>query len=194
MKNESGWSLFAVMLGVVLAAPAVPAWADSIYKCRDAQGVLVYQERPCAKDTQPVSSWNAAMETPQLDEEAKKAGVDDVLVLRQQRNGHYFLDGTINGRTLTFVVDTGATAISLPQEAAMSAQIYCREQILMQTANGIASACVTSIPKLEFGPFRIANVPATIAPGLTQPLLGMSVLRHFRIEQENGEMRISLKR
>ncbi|OGS91042.1 MAG: hypothetical protein A2Z95_05220 [Gallionellales bacterium GWA2_60_18] len=193
MKNESGLSLFAALLGVVLAAAAADARADSIYKCRDAQGALVYQERPCAKDAQPVSSWNAAMEAPQLDEEAK-AGTDSVLVLRQRANGHYFLDGTINGKSLTFVVDTGATAISLPQEAAMSAQVYCREQVLMQTANGTASACLTVIPKLEFGPFRIANVPATIAPGLTQPLLGMSVLRHFRIEQENGEMRISLKR
>lgn len=190
MKSRA---IFAAMLcSVVAAAPATDARADSIYKCRDAQGALIYQERPCAKDAQPVSSWNAAMEAPQPDEAAGGAGSE--LVLRQHPNGHYFLDGTINGKRLTFVVDTGATTVSLPQDAAMSAQIYCREQVMMQTANGTTSACITAIPKLAFGPFRVANVPATIAPGLTQPLLGMSVLRHFRVEQERGEMRISLKR
>jgi clan AA aspartic protease (TIGR02281 family) len=92
------------------------------------------------------------------------------------------------------MVDTGASAISLSRSAAMSAQIYCRDQILMRTANGSSSACTAIIPSLEFGPFRLKDVPAIIMPNLDQPLFGMNMLQNFRVEQENGEMRISIRR
>jgi clan AA aspartic protease (TIGR02281 family) len=185
--------LHIMFLVVILSAVSGGAWADSVYKCRNPQGALVYQAIPCPKDAQ-VSSWAAkAAAAPQPDKAAVNAG-GSVLVLRQHPNGHYFMDGTINGKALTFVIDTGASVVSLPREMAMMAQIYCRDNILMQTANGAASACTAMIPKLEFGPFRIENAPAVIAPNLSQPLFGMNVLSHFKIEQENGEMRISLER
>lgn len=183
-----------MFLVAVLSSVAGGARADSVYKCRNQQGALVYQAGPCPKDAQPVSSWSAKdTTTPQPGKTAGNAG-NSVLVLRQQANGHYLMDGTINGKALTFVIDTGASVVSLPRENAMMAQIYCRDNILMQTANGASSACTAVIPKLEFGPFRIENAPAVIAPNLSQPLFGMNVLRHFRIEQQNGEMRISLER
>jgi clan AA aspartic protease (TIGR02281 family) len=103
------------------------------------------------------------------------------------------LDGAINDRPLTFLVDTGATLVSLPRALASAAQIYCQDSILMQTANGTAIACTAIIPKLKFGSFYIKDVQATISANLKQPLLGMSVLRQFRVEQENGEMRISTR-
>ncbi len=64
---------------------------------------------------------------------------------------------------------------------------------MVQTANGSASACTAIIPQLKFGPFLIKNAPATISPNPAQPLLGMSVLQQFRIEQDQGEMRISVQ-
>ena len=183
-----------MFLVVILLSVSGGVWADSVYKCRNPLGDLIYQAAPCPKDAQPVSSWAAkAAAVPQPDKAAGNAG-GSILVLRQQANGHYFMDGTINGKALTFVIDTGASVVSLPREMAMRAQIYCRDNILMQTANGAASACTAMIPKLEFGPFRIENAPAVIAPNLSQPLFGMNVLSHFKIEQENGEMRISLER
>ncbi len=175
----------------VLLSPAV--WADgTVYKCKNDQGDLIYQETPCRKDVRAISSWQVTTEPAGQDNEPDKS-LGGVLVIKQSGNGHYFLDGTVNGKALTFVVDTGASSVALPREVAMSAQIYCKEKILMQTANGTASACTTIIPQLKFGPFMIRNAPATISPNLSQPLLGMSVLRQFRIEQDNGEMRISAR-
>lgn len=112
-------------------------------------------------------------------------------VVKQRGDGHYFLDGTINGKPLTFLVDTGASAVSLPREIAYLANMSCDEQVRMSTANGTASACLSVISTLKFGPFLLKNVPATIVPNLDQPLLGMNVLQQFKIEQENGEMKIS---
>jgi len=50
---------------------------------------------------------------------------------------------------------------------------------------------VRGVPKLKFGPFVLADVPAVISKNLDQPLLGMNVLQKFKIEQRNGEMKIS---
>lgn len=177
---------------VLLLVSGITARAESVYKCRNPQGDLIYQGTPCAKSAQPVSSWNAPAEVPQSDSKAENA-TNGVLVLKQHGNGHYLLNGTVNGKALTFVIDTGASVVSLPRQVAMSAQIYCKDQVLMQTANGQTNACTAIIPRLQFGPFTIKDAPAIIAPNLSQPLLGMNVLRHFKIEQENGEMRISVR-
>ena len=175
---------------VLLAASGGGAWAETVYKCKNQQGNLIYQESPCKQDVQSVSSWTAAAEEKQQDSEAGKT-FNGMLIIKQHPSGHYFLDGSINGRGLTFVVDTGASSIALPRRVAMSAQIYCRDNILMLTANGSTSACTAVISRLKLGPFLMKDVPATIVPNLDQPLLGMSVLQQFRIEQDNGEMRIS---
>ncbi|OGS81186.1 MAG: hypothetical protein A2061_04690 [Gallionellales bacterium GWA2_59_43] len=169
------------------------AQAETVYKCRNPQGDLVYQQIPCTKENASVSSWATPSAAPQMDDTAD-AVVDGVLILNQRQNGHYLLNGKIKDKSLTFVIDTGASAVSLSRSAAMSAQIYCRDQILMRTANGSTSACTAIIPSLELGPFKLKNVPAIIMPNLDQPLLGMNVLQNFRVEQENGEMRISLQR
>lgn len=176
----------------VLAMQGANVWADSIYKCKNPQGDLIYQDAPCAQDTKTVSSRKAVTEAEQQENEPAVVS-NGVLIIKQRGNGHFFLDGTINGKALTFVVDTGASAVILPRPLALSAQIYCKDQVLIQTAKGTASACTAIIPKLGFGPFQLRNVSAVISPDLRQPLLGMSVLQQFRIEQEKGEMRISAR-
>lgn len=180
-------SLFAPLSATTTAR------AETVYKCRNPQGDLVYQQAPCEKETKSVSSWATSSAAPQTDG-AAEAVIDGVLVLNQRQNGHYLLNGTIKGKSLTFVIDTGASAVSLPRSVAMSSQVYCRDQILMRTANGSTSACIATIPSLDIGPFKLKDVPAIIMPNLDQPLLGMNVLQNFRVEQENGEMRISIRR
>lgn len=183
----------AFLSAAIALMPGASAWAEgTVFKCKNQQGDLIYQESPCTQNAQSVSSWAAAAEAKQRDSEAEK-NANGMLILRQHASGHYFVDGAINGKPLTFVVDTGASVVSLPRSVAMSAQIYCRDPILMQSANGAYSACTAVIPRLKFGPFLIRDAQATISPNLSQPLLGMSVLQQFKIEQDNGEMRISVR-
>jgi len=184
--------IFCMACSIALLSFTMSALAAMVYKCKNAQGGLSYQETPCKKKIDSVSSWAAEI-SPQYDDEGVEENINGTLVIKQQGNGHYFLSGAINGRTLTFIVDTGATFVSLPRALASSAGIYCRDEILMQTANGTASACTAIIPRLKFGSFFIKDAKATISPNLKQPLLGMSVLQQFKIEQENGEMRISTR-
>jgi aspartyl protease family protein len=171
------YALAAIFAVAIL--PVQVAAAGTIFKCKSANGTLLYQEKPCAEETKPVSSWGTASGAP--------------LVMLQGDNGHYFVDATINNQKLNFVIDTGASLVSLPPALASAAGLLCQRQVTTQTANGPSRACTTTIQTLKFGSFTLKNVEAVISPNLSQPLLGMNVLKQFRVEQDSGEMRLIAK-
>lgn len=157
-----------------------------IYKCKTAEGNLAYQKTPCAANAETVTSWTPTFKT---DAGARPGAAP--LALKQHESGHYFVDGAINGKPLVFVVDTGASVVSLPDGDAAAAGIACKDSAMMDTANGITEACTAVIPELRFGHFVVKNADSMIVKNLSQPLLGMNVLQHFKIAQEKGEMLIS---
>jgi clan AA aspartic protease (TIGR02281 family) len=180
---------FALIVGLFMC----PVWADGVvHKCKDPQGEMIYQASPCARTDVTVSSWTSQTQVIEQTEGGEPQN-NRALVLKQQGNGHYFVDGVINGKPLNFVVDTGASVVSIPRATAYAASMSCKDQVLMQTANGASSVCTSVIARLKVGPFLLKDVSAMIVPNLSQPLLGMNVLQRFRIEQDNGEMRLSAK-
>lgn len=170
---------------VVLAVFSINAFGEMIYKCKNEQGEMKYQKSACAENAQTTSSL-VEIKTTQPAKKEKKT-----LVIEQSRNGHYFLEGEVNSTALTFVIDTGASVVSLPSSIAHNAEIDCKKQVMMNTANGLALACTVTIPKLKLGSFLIENVAAVVVPNLSEPLLGMNVLEQFNIVQDHGQMRIS---
>ena len=176
-----------------LTTLSLSVWGDTIYKCKNQQGQLLYQKSPCKEDVQTISSWTAAAAKVQTPAPESKKKDNSEFIIKQNPNGYYFVEGAINGKTLNFVIDTGASFVSLPDSVAREARISCKKKVDMQTANGSTDACSTTIKKLNFGPFEIKNVMAVIAPKLKQPLLGMNVLQQLKIAQEKGEMRLSTR-
>lgn len=166
--------------------------ADTVYKCKNEHGKLLYQKTPCAEEKQAVSSWTSKTQavTPAQKTEQKPA---EPLVLKPGQGGHYFLHAEVNSHSLTFVVDTGATMVSLPRAFAKSASLFCNDKGLIETANGRAQVCTTTITEMKLGDFTLSNVNAMIVPNLSQPLLGMNVLGLFNIAQKNNEMKLSDK-
>ena len=157
------------------------ALAAKVYKCKNAQGGISYQDSACAQANQPVSAWNTNKSNPRT------------LTLKAGEGGHYSVDGQVNGQTVVFVVDTGASFVAIPQAMAVAAQLNCQNQTTSDTANGTTSGCTTTIGVLTFGPFTLREVTAVLLPNLAQPLMGMNVLKQFNIIQENGEMRLTAK-
>jgi clan AA aspartic protease (TIGR02281 family) len=182
-------TLAAFFAAAVLLVPS--AWADTIYKCKGTQGGMLYQENPCTEDAKSVASWASSSESKMDDGTAYSS--TSPLVIGQGNNGHYFVDGAVNDFFLNFVIDTGASVVTLPQAVATSAGLRCQGQATMKTGNGITRVCMTIIQKLKFGTFTLRDVDAVIAPNLSQPLLGMNVLKRFRVEQDGGQMRLSKK-
>ena len=120
----------------------------------------------------------------------------DELVLRRNHVGHYLAPGTINGEPVVFLVDTGATQVSVPAHLAERLGLHAGSRGRAMTANGAVDIWHTRIDELGLGPFALANVRGHINPGMTsdQVLLGMSVLRHLEFAQRDGHLILNLPR
>jgi aspartyl protease family protein len=112
------------------------------------------------------------------------------LVLKRSRDGHYVFPGTINGRPVTFLLDTGATLVSVPAHLAGELGLKPGAAQRSITANGTVTTRATRVDTLAFGPFHLNGVPASLNPGMRgeQVLLGMSVLKHLEFTQRGDTL------
>ncbi|MDP3585661.1 MAG: TIGR02281 family clan AA aspartic protease [Thiobacillus sp.] len=112
------------------------------------------------------------------------------LTLKRNRAGHYVFPGTINGEAVTFLLDTGATLVSVPAHLGSGLGLKAGAPMPAITANGTVMTRATRIDTLAFGPFEIAGVHASLNPGMggDQVLLGMSVLKHLEFTQRGDTL------
>jgi aspartyl protease family protein len=112
------------------------------------------------------------------------------LVLKRSRDGHYVFPGTINGRSVDFLLDTGATLVSVPAHLGSALGLEAGVPMRAVTANGTVATRATRIDTLAFGPFQLRDVPASLNPGMRggQVLLGMSVLKHLEFTQRGDTL------
>ena len=119
------------------------------------------------------------------------AGSKEV-VLKSSTHGHYIATGLINGVPVTFLVDTGASFVSVPERIAN--KIGLQKGTLMQssTANGTISTFATELDEVSLGDIKLNQVRASINPHMQDDeiLLGMSFLRRLEVTHKNGELTI----
>lgn len=114
--------------------------------------------------------------------------------LRAGDNGHFNTDAEVNGRSVHFMVDTGATMVALSYEDAESAGIYLKPSDFthgVSTANGTARVAPVVIDRISIGDITVRNVQAAVSePGrLTTSLLGMTFLSRLeRFDMRNGTL------
>ena len=115
-----------------------------------------------------------------------------MVVLEQDRSGHYIANGEINGQAVTFLVDTGATDVALPESAARALGLQFGPRVRVMTAAGPAAAWLTRLDEVAIGDIRRRNVRASITSGeFDGILLGMSFLKHYSLQQQDGKLVIS---
>jgi aspartyl protease family protein len=112
------------------------------------------------------------------------------LVLQRSRDGHYVFPGEINGRPVTFLLDTGATLVSVPAHLADRLGLEAGAHQQSTTANGTVGTRAARIDALAFGPFTLRDVRASLNPGMTDEhvLLGMSVLKQLEFAQRGDTL------
>lgn len=110
--------------------------------------------------------------------------------LEQNRMGHYVARGEVNGKPVTFLLDTGATLVAVPESLAQKLGLRKGRQGISQTANGRAITYRTEIDRLELGEIELVNVAASITPGMDGDviLLGMSALKEFELIQKGDTL------
>ena len=130
------------------------------------------------------NNWLAKQRNPNNAVVTSLAGDKRQITLQRGRHGHYLLTGKINGYNIDFLVDTGATSVSIPADFAERIGLRRGAPIQISTANGISTAYKTRIDSLEMGELEVSNATAHINPGLRdEVLLGMSVLKHYELVQ-----------
>ncbi len=118
----------------------------------------------------------------------------ELVTLSASRNGHYYSEADINGRSINVLVDTGATTVALSYEDAERAGIFVNPSdftLRSRTANGVARAAPVMLDSVQIGGITVHNVQATVAePGrLHITLLGMSFLKRLaRFEMRRGRL------
>ena len=112
------------------------------------------------------------------------------LSISRGTGGHYWASGAINGQSIQFLVDTGATSIALNEDHARRLGIDYRargQQIQVSTASGTARGWRITLDKVSVGALQVVGVEAVVLEGgsPTEALLGMSFLNRvgWRVEQ-----------
>jgi aspartyl protease family protein len=124
---------------------------------------------------------------------AATAAGGNAIVLTASTNGHFRTMGSINGKSIEFMVDTGASSVVISQADADRLGLdYKNAPVGMaSTANGTAPLRLITLSAVRIGDVEIANVEAAVIPTpMRGALLGNSFLMRFQMKRENDVMRL----
>lgn len=113
-----------------------------------------------------------------------------VVILKRNRYGHYVTQGEINNHSVTFMLDTGASDISIPDKIAKKLKLSYGQERQYQTANGTITANLTTLESVSIGNIKLQNVRASINPKMDHDeiLMGMSFLKYIEFTQRGDTL------
>lgn len=121
---------------------------------------------------------------------AENADGEREVVLERNRFGHYVTSGMINKAPVTFIIDTGASDISIPASVAQRLGLKAGRKMIYQTANGPAVSYATMLDQVAIGNIVLLEVRASINPNVSEDevLLGMTFLKHLNFSQQGKRL------
>lgn len=122
----------------------------------------------------------------------KQQRAREVHIMRDNA-GSFVANGAINGRSVSFLVDTGANVIAMSEVEARRLNIPYQtsgKQTAATTAGGRVKAWAVKLDTVNVGEIRLNNIQAVVIQGNNppQPLLGMSFLGQLKIQHNNNLM------
>lgn len=174
------------------ALPSAWAGPHDFYECTDANGVVSYSVERC---TQGSRQRKVADETvPKTIDLGKAANAQPISLMADSR-GQFFTDGAINGIGMHFVVDTGATFVSLGASDAGRAGIDFRKgrPAVSTTANGQMRSWIVTLDSVSIGGVTLRKVSAAVSENNHPVLLGMSFLRRMTVVVDGPVMTLTAR-
>ena len=112
------------------------------------------------------------------------------VVLQRNRYGHYYAMGKINHYPVEFMLDTGATIVSIPAHVAAELGLNRGPSMEVNTANGTISVYATRLEQVQIGNIILNDVRASINPYMVEDeiLLGMSFLKQLEFTQKGEQL------
>lgn len=113
------------------------------------------------------------------------------LVIQRAADGHFYAPGRVQGLEVTFLVDTGASLVTVSDEFARKARLPAGTPTTFRTANGDRQGRVVDGVTIAIGPVEASNI--RVGVGLRggdahDVLLGQSFLSKFDIELGKDQM------
>ena len=135
------------------------------------------------------SNWLDAKRNPnqQVASLINTDGTAEVTLIRNS-SGHYVATGYINERAVEMIVDTGATAVTVPLGLANLLGLRKGPEMQAETANGTITTYATLIDKIQIGDIVLHDIGASINPYSDQVLLGMTVLKKLEFTQRGNTL------
>jgi aspartyl protease family protein len=113
------------------------------------------------------------------------------ITLAADRSGMFFAEGAVNGLPMRFMVDTGATFVSMSAREATRLGIDFQKgrRVLMQTANGQVVSYLVRLDRVKVGDIEFTGVEGVVGDqDMPYALLGMSFLNRLEMQREGGSM------
>jgi aspartyl protease family protein len=113
------------------------------------------------------------------------------IVLNAGTGGHFMSDGAINGKPAYFMVDTGASVVSLGSGDAERLGIDYKsgQPVRLSTANGTSMGWRILLASVRIGDVEVSNVDAVVGQApMPYILLGNSFLTRFQMRRDNDQM------
>ncbi len=113
------------------------------------------------------------------------------IVLQMERGGHFFSLGSINNQSVQFIVDTGASVVSMGVSDAERLGINWKngQRIMMNTANGSVVGYRLTLNSVRVGDVEVFNVDAVVGQmSMPYVLLGNSFLSRFSMRRDSDQM------
>lgn len=110
--------------------------------------------------------------------------------LEREADGHFYADVEINGQSVHFVVDTGASGIALTQDDARRAGITFAANeftVVGRGASGDVRGATVSIDRARLGHKQVEGLGGIVMEGGGQSLLGQNFLSRFETVEIRGD-------
>jgi len=139
------------------------------------------------------NNYLSNQQNPNSNPESYQQNGNAVVMLQQNRAGHYVTNGYINGYQVKFLLDTGATQVSIPATVAKQIGLTAGYSQSVNTANGVIEVFSTRLDSLSVGELTLYDLSANINPYMQGDtiLLGMNALKQVKLVQQGKTLTLS---
>jgi len=110
------------------------------------------------------------------------------IVIPRSLDGHYYVRGAINGYPIDFMVDTGASIVSISNKISQAANLPSGAPANFSTAGGVVRGEIVSGQTIEAGGIAVNGLSVSVGIQGEIALLGQNFLRRVDVIQSNDRM------
>ena len=114
-----------------------------------------------------------------------------VVTIDRSHDQHFYVQGSINGHPVDFMVDTGATFVSVSEDTARAIGLGKGIAARFDTAAGASIGRIVPRASVQVGGIRVDGIRVSVMPAGTKALLGQNFLNKLDLSQ--GPLRMTMR-